>query len=261
MHPIVIDNPPIGSYGVLMLAAIVIGWLWTRRRAPKFGIAAHHIDAMAPLVVAAGLVGAWASEKMFGDGRVLYGALICSVVTGIAYCVTRRLELGRMGDAFAPPLALSIGIGRVGCYFAGCCWGRACGEEWWALHFPPGSFAYHEHASHGWIADTATQSLGIYPVQIMEAAGATMLAVWLVVWGLRWQRSGEIFLMMAVGYAGLRAVLEVLRADNPPISGTGLTLSQWISLSIIAACVITGISRRCLYADTPGTCQPKPTLA
>ncbi|MBI1371872.1 MAG: hypothetical protein GC159_03810 [Phycisphaera sp.] len=256
MHPYLTDNPPLPSYGVMMLTALVVGWWWARRRAPRDGIAPWHIDCMTPLVVAAGLVGAWVTgvivESLTGaaddsGSRVLLGALLVSVAAGIGWCVWHRLKLGRMGDVIAPSLALGIAIGRVGCYLAGCCWGTPCGDGWFCgVSFPAGSFAHHQQAMQGLIGIDAATSLPVHPVQLYEAAALTLLAAGLWRWGGRRVVPGEVFGAMAVGYAVVRFGLEFVRADNPDVS-LGLTASQWICVAIVPVIVTLWVIRRRWY--------------
>jgi len=212
------------AYGALLLAALVLGWWVARRRARYERIDPVHVDRMAPLLVASGLLGAWLlgwTGGGPGGSRALFGALLLSVGAGIAYCVSQRLVLGPVGDAFAPSMALGTAIGRVGCFFAGCCYGTPTDLPW-------------AHA-------------GRHPTQLYESCGALVL-LGLVLLARRHRRvPGEAFLAFGVGYGILRFGLEFLRADNP-VLGAGLTLHQWIALVAVVACVALFVSRRRLYA-------------
>lgn len=210
-------------YGGFLLAALVAGW-WVARRHAEMDPA--HVDRMAPLLVAAGLLGAWLLGWMGGGpggSRALFGALLLAVGAGIAYCVSQRLVLGPVGDTFAPSMALGTAIGRVGCFFAGCCFGTPCDLPW----------------AHG----------GRHPAQLYESLGALLLFV-LVLAARRLRRvPGEAFLGFGVGYGLLRFALEFLRDDTSPVSG-GLTLHQWIATAAVAACVGLFVVRRKFYATS-----------
>jgi phosphatidylglycerol:prolipoprotein diacylglycerol transferase len=212
-------------YGAFLLAALVAGWWVARRRARHEGIDPVHVDRMAPLLVASGLIGAWALGWVGGGlgGRSLFGALLLAVGAGIAYCVAQRLVLGRVGDAFAPSMALGTALGRVGCFFAGCCQGTPSDLPW----------------AHG----------GRHPVQLYESLGA--LAVLGLVLAARKQRRvpGEAFCAFGIGYGLLRFALEFLRGNHAPVAH-GLTFHQWIAASAAAACLVLLVVRRRLYASS-----------
>ena len=252
MHPILLRLPPVTSYGLMMLVGMVLGWWVARRQARRIGIEPSHVDLMAPLLVLAGLLGAvifgwWTDAAIAGEaqhGRVLYGALLLAMTTGIGYCLVARFPLGDMGDACAAPVALGIAAGRVGCFLAGCCWGKECGEEFpLGVRFPRGSFAWIQQVTEGKRDRLDAYTLPVHPTQLYEAIGAAAIAVVLLVLIRRRRVAGEIFLWMGISYAALRFSVEFFRADNEPVAG-GMTFSQIICLATAAVCVGTLLVRR-----------------
>jgi phosphatidylglycerol:prolipoprotein diacylglycerol transferase len=181
---------------------------------------------MAPLLVAAGLAGAWLLGMLGGGAsgaRALYGALVLGVAAGIAYALAARLVLGPVGDAFAPSMALGVAIGRVGCLFAGCCYGTPCDLPW----------------AHG----------GRHPVPLYESAGSLLVLAFVLVARGRRRVAGEAFLAFGTGYSLLRFGLDFLRGDSPRVAN-GLTVSQWIALAALAACAALFVARRRLYGES-----------
>ncbi len=261
--------PRIHSYGALLALAWIVGWWLARRRACRLGIAAWHIDWLLPLL----LIGAGLGSRLGGrlsqllsDGaandRVLFGGLLASIGVAMVYGLVARIPLGRLADAFAFALPAGIVLLRVGCFFAGCCWGDVCTasgrlavavddrawlqqvqtfpslcrDDWpLAVRYPAGSPAFYQHLTAGLLPPGADRSLPVHPVQLYEAAGV------LVLWGLlglvdrRLRRWGESFLLFGLGYGAVRFVCEWFRADSRPWAW-GLTPAQCICL--IAAGVL-----------------------
>ena len=64
------------------------------------------------------------------SGGVFYGGLILAVVVALIYIRRVGLPLWTTCDVFAPGIALGHVIGRFGCFFAGCCWGKPTTLPW-----------------------------------------------------------------------------------------------------------------------------------
>src|SRR6185503_11261839 len=59
-------------------------------------------------------------------GFAFYGGAIFSTLAGAAYALRARIPAWKLADAAAPSIMLGLAIGRLGCFFAGCCHGRVC---------------------------------------------------------------------------------------------------------------------------------------
>jgi phosphatidylglycerol:prolipoprotein diacylglycerol transferase len=141
MHKLLLTQPRIGSYSVLLLAGLLGGYLITRWRAVRAGIKGSHIDNLAILIAVVSLFGArlfswlfyfppgvtlWEALKDRSGGMVFYGGMIFGILTLVIYARVARIELSHLLDVFAPGLALGLALGRIGCFMAGCCWGDVC---------------------------------------------------------------------------------------------------------------------------------------
>ena len=270
MKPALSLYPHISSYPVLMLLGFFFGWLLARRRAALFGIEPRHLDNLALILPIAGIFGArffarlfyadlslWQALKIWeGDGLVFYGGFIFGATAVLAYGLTRRLRLIGLLDCVAPSVALGLAFGRIGCFMAGCCWGDVClpadqlthlnqptaaqvqtipalSTPAWplAVQFPQKSAVFRQHLKHGLVAESATTSAPVHPVQLYESAFAFLLCFLLYRVG-RPLRPGNISLALLFGYAVIRFATEFLRADNTP-GLWGLTFSQHVSLGIL----------------------------
>jgi phosphatidylglycerol:prolipoprotein diacylglycerol transferase len=136
------------------------------------------------------------------------------------------LPVGKTFDVYAPALALGLGIGRLGCFAAGCDYGK-----------PTTSFlgvVFTDPFSH----EVAGTPLGVplHPTQLYEAL-ATFLIFGILVLCYRYKRyDGQIFLLYLALYAAARFLIEFLRGDEDRgfLFGHLLSTSQFIALLTLA---------------------------
>ncbi len=157
---------PIRGYGVMVLIGVVSGVGLAVHRAKQRGVDPEMIFSLSLWLFIGGMLGArafyvgeyWSRQFYHVDaagqfdlgetlkavlniaqgGLVIYGALIGGIVAAIAFMWKYQLGVGRMlkiGDIFAPSMALGLGIGRIGCFLNGCCFGGVCDLPW-AVSFP-----------------------------------------------------------------------------------------------------------------------------
>ena len=144
-------------------------------------------------------------------GLVFYGGALAAGGVVLFYARRRSWPVGDVADLLAPSLALGHALGRVGCFLAGCCYGKI---STLGVHFPPASVAYHELAGSALLAPDAPFTPALAPTQIYEAVGETLLFTLLIVLRRRPRFSGSLALVYVMGYALLRAAVEVLRGDT-----------------------------------------------
>lgn len=137
---------------------------------------------------------------LWHGGLVWYGGFLGGLLATWGFVRSKRVALLRALDQIIPFVALGHGIGRIGCFFNGCCYGK----------------------------------LRLIPTQLVEAGALFLLFALLH----RWQRPsvlhhpGRLFGMYLVGYGLVRFGLECLRADQPLVWGS-LTIPQLMSLPAI----------------------------
>ncbi|HEY2901609.1 MAG TPA: prolipoprotein diacylglyceryl transferase [Polyangia bacterium] len=153
-------------------------------------------------------------------GLVFYGGFLAA--TGLVLLFARRegWNFWTVGDVFAPGLALGHAFGRLGCFAAGCCFGKTCAAAASALCvlFPNDSVAYDQLQALGAVAAGSSTTPPLHPTQLFEAAGD--LIIFLILLGLRRRqhrhanhRPGLLVLTYAGLYAILRFVVELYRGD------------------------------------------------
>jgi phosphatidylglycerol:prolipoprotein diacylglycerol transferase len=214
--------------------------------------------------------------KVWEGGIVLYGSIGGGLLAGLIYHRLRRFPLRPMADVIAPALAVGIMVGRLGCFLNGCCYGDRCDLPW-AVTFPAMSPPWYDQFRHGeleyphgrppWIdlklhdpdgreevVRVAARSLPVHPTQLYSALDGLILLVLLTAYFPLRRRDGEVMALLMVTYPVTRILIEYLRNDEASFFGTGLTISQCISLLIFVGGLIfwARLSRlpRGRYADT-----------
>jgi len=154
-----------------------------------------------------------------------YGGLIAAVVVAILYARRAGLPLLPVVDTYAAPLALGHAIGRLGCFSAGCCWGKPTSVAWGVTFTNP-------HA-----AQLVGVPLGVplHPTQLYEAATEFLTFLILLGLGRRWWFPGQLFGAYMVLYGVARGTIEFFRGDpdRSMLFGNALSLMQILSVALI----------------------------
>src|SRR5919201_3105795 len=175
------------TYGVLLAAAYLCGLQLARVRARARGLDANRVLDLGIYIIISALVGAkllllvtdyrtFAANPrelltLARSGGVFYGGLILAVAVALFYIRKIGLPLWTTCDVFAPGIALGHVIGRFGCLFAGCCYGKPTTLPWGITFTDP--FAQAN------VGTPLNQPL--HPTQLYEAgAEALILAVLLL---------------------------------------------------------------------------------
>lgn len=157
--------------------------------------------------------------QVIQGGFVFYGGLLGGIVGLLIYAKQFKENFFKYADIFAIVLPLGHAFGRVGCLFAGCCYGI----EYDGF----GGIIYHS-------AVDVNTPIGISLLPIQGIESILLLALFLCLCILRKKvGSGKYVLSYASGYAFLRFVLEFLRGDIERGVVLGISTSQWISIGIL----------------------------
>jgi phosphatidylglycerol:prolipoprotein diacylglycerol transferase len=174
--------------------------------------------------------------RIWEGGLVFYGGALGAAGAVALFARRHGWSFGKVADALAPALALGHALGRVGCFFAGCCYGRP-----WAhgLGFPRGSVAFDDLVRAGAVAAGADRTPALHPTQLYEAAGELAIFFLLIHARRRQRFHGAIALMYAVLYGTLRFVVEIFRGDaGRGFVAGGLSVAQLVSVVLAVAAVV-----------------------
>jgi phosphatidylglycerol:prolipoprotein diacylglycerol transferase len=194
--------------------------------------------------------------RLWDGGLVFYGGALAAGVVAWRFGRRRGWRFAVLGDMYAPGLALGHAIGRLGCFGAGCCFGKTGGGPLGAA-FPAGSVAHDHLTALGVIGPSAALTPPLHPTQIYESAALIALAFVLLAIGKNKRFHGQVILAYVAGYAGLRFLLELFRGDLsrrflfqlrapalsealglPAADPVLLSTSQLVSLVLLAAALV-----------------------
>src|SRR5216117_3009845 len=257
MYPRLFELGPVTvyTYGVLLAAAYLLGLKLAMVRAKARGLDANRVLDLGIYIIISALVGAKllllvTDFRTFSanprelltlarSGGVFYGGLILAVSVALWYIRRIGLPLWTTCDVFAPGIALGHVIGRFGCLFAGCCYGKETSVPWAITFTDP--FA---------AANVGTPlNRPLHPTQLYES-GAELLILGVLLWTERRGRpfAGRTFWLYMLLYAISRFIIEFFRGDERGMVFMFST-SQFISLLLapLALVMLVYLSR----ADTP----------
>jgi len=155
-------------------------------------------------------------NTMLASGRIYHGGFIVSIL--LVYLIARftKRNFWIISDSIAPALAISISVGRIGCFLNGCCLGRPTNLPWGVMFPGIGS----------------SGNLNLHPAQLYESA--IMFFLFLFLWKIRKKNypCGYIFTLYLLIWGAERFLLEFLRV-NTPTPLFLLSVAQIISFVII----------------------------
>lgn len=256
MHPILFDFGPFSlhSYGLGMALAFAAGILVAMRRAKDRGLGSQFALDLSVLILIFSLVGARATYvlthlgeyrehpldaispvqhtgKIGIEGLILLGGVAAAFITIWVYARRKGKPYFAVTDLLAPSTALGIAIGRLGCFFNGCCFGLPT-EVAWGVQFPAGSLAAYVFPHQC-----------VHPTQLYETVFTLLIFAFLMLHDRRPRPAGRITGLFLLLYGAGRYANELLRWYESEMvlwrgDGFRFTFSQAISLLLIAAGVL-----------------------
>jgi phosphatidylglycerol:prolipoprotein diacylglycerol transferase len=265
MYPEIFHFSFLHTYGVLVALAFLAGVWMVGRLAKRAGLNADAVTNLALYVALAAIIGAKLmmfvvdaryyaqhpseifSMATLQAGGVFYGGLLGALAVSWWYMRKVQLPLAKTADVFAPAIALGHGIGRLGCFSAGCCWGIECHRSWAVTFTNP----------------VANQLVGVplnvplHPTQLYEAFAEFCIFGILYWYFGRPHRTGAVISLYLMLYSTARFIVEFFRFhEQGNLWGTPLDTSQWISLALFAVGAVYFLKRPRTSTITAGAEAP-----
>lgn len=252
MHNEILKIGPltIYGYGLMIAIGIVAAYLLGVYRAKKAKLDPNPISTIVVLAVVGGMVGArvlylitifrevLANPSLIWDvsnGFVVYGGIIAGILTIIAYCRIKKISFLAYFDLLMPSVALAQGFGRLGCFLAGCCYGRETNSVI--------GIVFHN-------SSYAPNGVRLIPTQLLSS-GLNFLHCLLLVWVARHKKGdGQVGACYLIFYSIGRFILEFFRGDLERGAVGSLSTSQFISLFICVAGIALLIWRKDKWVRT-----------
>jgi phosphatidylglycerol:prolipoprotein diacylglycerol transferase len=308
LHPVLFTLPlgrheiAISTYGLLVTAGLAIGIWVAEREGRRRGLDSSRVLDLAFWTIVAGLLGSrlaygavnarafwracadgpgpWWHDctglfRLWEGGLVFYGGLLAAAGAAYLFARWQGWSFGTVGDLGAPALAIGHMFGRLGCFAAGCCFGK---ETTWrvGVPFPHGSVAFDVLGRAGAIPAGAGETPPLHPTQLYEAAGeAVIFAVLCAASPRLRRRPGAVLALYLALYAALRFVVEIFRGDairgmvvelqTPRLAAhLGLSPAQPLFLStgqlgsILIGALLVGLAIRQAARHQPAPRTPAP---
>jgi phosphatidylglycerol:prolipoprotein diacylglycerol transferase len=247
MHPELLHLGPftLHSYGVLVALAFLAGLQAAITLARRAGLDADAVSSTAIYAAIAGIVGAKVflvlndfayyrdhpgqifSLATLQAGGVFFGGIVVALAVAAWQMRKRGLPALQVADTLAPGAALGHAIGRVGCFLAGCCWGKPASLPW--------AVTFTDPAAHELVG--VPLGVALHPTQLYEAAAEAV--IFAVLWRRfgREHREGSILGLYLVLYCSFRFLVEFLRdpAERAFPFGGPLSSTQWVAAGLVGA--------------------------
>ncbi len=221
------------GYGLMIGIGFIIAVLYGGYRCDKYlKLSSDHYSSLAIYTLLFGWIG---GKIMFiivevkdflssplsvlgSSGFVVYGGIITGVITIFSYCRIKKISFLSYLDALVPGVAICQGFGRLGCFMAGCCYGKET-DSMFSVVFPENSLA--------------PAGVHLIPTQLYSAAFDLALAALMIACCFKVKRRGDISVMYFGGYSIGRFIIEFFRDDPRGTVGV-LSTSQFISILMFA---------------------------
>ena len=226
------------GYGLMIAIGILVAYVTAEYRAKKHGLDPDKIFYLVIWAVVGGFAGAKVLYFLtrlkdimenprvlldLADGFVVYGGIIGGIFSAMAYCKIKKMPFLKYFDLVMPSVALAQGFGRIGCFLAGCCYGRETDSDL--------GIVFHN-------SSYAPNDVKLLPTQLISSGLDFLLCAVLILLDRKKKGDGQIAGDYLVLYSIGRFILEFYRGDLIRGNVGALTTSQFIAIFVAMAGVV-----------------------
>lgn len=184
------------------------------------------------------------------SGFVVYGGITGGIIAVILYCRIKKVKFIDYLELCMPSVALAQAFGRVGCFFAGCCYGRETTS--------PIGVTFHNSLY-------APNDVKLIPTQLISAGGDLLNMALLLFIAKHTKKKGTVTACYIMFYSVGRYIVEMFRADERGTVGS-LSTSQFYGIfSLVIGLVIFIIAQTrketVIEAETAAESEEAPATA
>lgn len=231
------------TYGTMLAIAVLAGLWLARRFAFEDGLDGDRVWNLGVYAVLAGLVVAkvwlvlaeWSyysanPREIFAlstlqSGGTFYGGVLGAVIMIVLYARYWKLPFLPLSDAYAPCAALGAMLGRLGCFSAGCCYGKPTQVAW--------GVTFTSEYAHDLVGTPL--HVRIHPTQLYDAFAAAGIFIVLLLMRRRKHFTGQLWAMFMILYGLMRFTTEFFRGDpgRTELFGGAFSLMQVVSVGLM----------------------------
>lgn len=256
-----VGNLTFYGYGLMIALGIIAAYVSAERRAKSHGLKNELIFGLTVTCAITGILGAKllyiivdikniiADPSILLDisnGFVVYGGIIIGILCGWIYCRKKKLFFLDYFDIGMPSIALAQAFGRIGCFLAGCCYGRPT-DSWIGITFTNEKYQVLRFFSpdlDSWVGFSENKQdsyiqrnlvgVPVIPTQLISSALDLLNFLVLVLYARKKRASGRVASLYLVFYSAGRFVIEFFRSDIDRGTVGALSTSQFISIFTFA---------------------------
>jgi phosphatidylglycerol:prolipoprotein diacylglycerol transferase len=155
---------------------------------------------------------------------VFQGGLILAIVVAFFYIRHNKLPALAVCDAFAPGIAIGHAIGRLGCFAAGCCWGKECHLPWAVTFRNPDAYGL----------TGVPLDVPLHPAQLYESATEALLFAFLY-WRYGKPHSPGLIIGLYLVFSSITRFFIEFERFHEQATQLGLSITQWIAIGLAIA--------------------------
>lgn len=247
MHPVLFHIGPftLHTYGALLAVAVLVALWLARRHAIEDGLDGDRVWNLGVYGVLSGLVVAkvWLVFAMWDyfsanpreifalstlqSGGTFYGGILGALALIILYARYWKLPFLPLADAYAPCAALGAVLGRLGCFSAGCCYGKPTSVAW--------GITFTSEYAHELVGTPL--GVRLHPTELYDSFAAAGIFLVLMLLRSRNRFPGKLWAAFMFLYGLMRFTTEFFRGDpgRTELFGGRFSLMQVVSVGLMIA--------------------------